>query len=112
MLDLGKVDETAQVFLNGKKIASLIGPLYQVVIPASDMREQNNLEIRVSSGMINRIGDMDRKGINYKKFYNYNFPAHARENRNASGLFDASKWDPVDSGLSGPVTLTPVEYLF
>ncbi|HMH21881.1 MAG TPA: glycosyl hydrolase [Puia sp.] len=109
LLDLGKVDVTAQVFLNGKKLASLIGPFFQMIIPAPEIRELNNLEIRVSSGMVNRIEDLDRQAVNWKKFYNYNFPAHLRENRNASGLFDASKWTPVDSGLSGPVTITPLK---
>ena len=108
MLDLGKVDVTAQVFLNGNKIATLIGPYYRVFIPAADIRTKNELEVRVSNGMMNRIEDMDRKGVVWKKFYNYNFPAHLRENRNANGLFDASGWKPFDSGLSGPVTLTAV----
>jgi len=82
-----------------------------MIVPAADLREQNNLEVRVSSGMANRIEDMDRQGVNYKKFYNYNFPAHLRENRNAAGLFDASKWAPVDAGLSGPVTITALDKL-
>ena len=30
LLDLGKVHETAEVFLNGKKLATLIGPVFQV----------------------------------------------------------------------------------
>jgi len=29
------------------------------------------------------------------------------ENRNKEGLFDASGWQPLPSGLLGPVTLTP-----
>ena len=109
LLDLGKVDVTAQVFLNGHKLVTLIGPYYRVEIPASDIRDRNDLEVRVSNGMANRIEDMDRRGIIWKKFYNYNFPAHARENRNPKdGLFDASGWKPFESGLSGPVTLTPL----
>ena len=109
LLDLGKVNETAQVFLNGSKIATLIGPDYSVMLPASDLREKNKLEIRVSNLMVNRIEDMDRQGLVWKKFYNTNFPAHDRANRGANGLFDASKWSPLDSGLSGPVTITPLE---
>jgi hypothetical protein len=108
MLELGKVDVTAQVFLNGNKITTLIGPDYRVIIPAADWQEKNMLEIRVSNKMANRIEDMDRQGIPWKKFYNTNFPAHERANRGANGLFDASKWAPLDSGLSGPVTITPL----
>lgn len=108
MLDLGKVNVTAAVFLNGKKWTTLIGPKYAVVISASDIREKNRLEVRVSNLMANRIADMDRQGVPWKKFYNTNFPAHDRGNRGANGLFDAGKWTPLDSGLSGPVTITPM----
>jgi hypothetical protein len=75
------------------------------------MRKENLLEVQVSNLMVNRIEYMDRAGIPYKKFYNYNFPPHLRENRGADGLFDASKWAPKESGLSGPVTLTLLKRL-
>ena len=108
LLDLGKVKQTAEVFLNGVRIAGLIGPDYRVVIPASDMRGQNKLEVKVSSGMLNRIEDMDRRGVVWKKFYNTNFPAHERANRGANGLFDATRLAPAESGLMGPVSLQPL----
>jgi hypothetical protein len=108
VLDLGRVDQTAQVFLNGRKLATLIGPDYRVIILVSDMRATNKLEIRVSNRMVNRIEEMDRVGIPWKKFYNTNFPAHVKEDRGPNGLFDASKWAPLDAGLLGPVTLTPI----
>jgi hypothetical protein len=107
-LDLGDVKVTAQVYLNGNKIATLIGPHYTVNIADSALHRENTLEVRVSNLMVNRIEDMDRKGIAWKKFYNYNFPPHERANRGANGLFDASKWAPLDSGMAGPVTLTPL----
>ena len=44
-LFLGSVHETAEVILNGKSIATLIGPSYQVTIPASTLKESNKLEI-------------------------------------------------------------------
>ncbi|MGV3558002.1 hypothetical protein [Larkinella arboricola] len=34
--------------------------------------------------------------------------ARLRENRGADGNFTAEKWKPRESGLIGPVTLTPV----
>jgi hypothetical protein len=52
---------------------------------------------------------MDRRGVNYKKFYNTNFPAHVASNRGPDGLFSAAAWSPMPSGLLGPVTLTPLE---
>jgi hypothetical protein len=109
LLDLGKVNETAEVFINGKKIATLIGPNFTVVIPAAQMKENNTLEIIVANLMANRIIYMDKNKIPWKKFYNTNMPARRREN-SKNGLFDGSGWEPLPSGLSGPVTLTPVRY--
>ena len=58
--------------------------------------------------MANRIADLERRGVRWKKFYNVNFPSRLPENRGADGLFTAAKWEPLESGLLGPVTLTPL----
>ncbi len=55
-----------------------------------------------------RIADLDRRGVAWKKFYNVNMPARLPQNRGPDGLFTAAKWEPLDSGLIGPVTLTPL----
>jgi hypothetical protein len=108
VLDLGRVHESARVHLNGQDVGTLIGPNYAITIEASQMREQNRLEIWVTNLMANRIADLDRRGVFWKKFYNVNFPARLAENRGQNGLFDAARWTPLPSGLIGPVTLTPV----
>jgi len=108
LLDLGKVVRNAEVSLNGQPLATLIGPEYRVTIPTERLKARNTLAITVRGGMVNRIIEMDRQHISWKKFYNTNFPAHERANRGADGLFDASKWTPVKEGLLGPVTLTPL----
>lgn len=108
-LDLGRVGESARVRLNGKEIATLVGPRYVALIPAHLLQTENLLEIEVSNRMANRIADMDRKGVAWKKFYNTNFPAHDAVNRGSDGLFTAAAWKPLVSGLLGPVTLTPME---
>jgi hypothetical protein len=108
ILNLGKVNETAEVILNGKKIATLIGPTFQCVLPASAFQPDNTLEIVVANLMANRIAYMDRNNIPWKIFYNTNMPARRRENAK-NGIFDASGWKPLPSGLAGPVTLTPVK---
>ena len=107
LLDLGKVNETAEVLLNGRKLATLIGPKFQIIISAENFRQQNRLEIVVSNLMANRIAYMDRNNLEWKKFYNINMPARKQEN-SKDGLFDASAWKPLPSGLSGPVTMTPL----
>jgi hypothetical protein len=108
LLNLGKVAQSAEVRLNGKKIATLIGPNNEVVIPANLFIHDNLLEIFVSNGMSNRIINMEKRGVVWKKFYNTNFPANAAENRGPDGQFTAIRWHPELSGLTGPVTLTPL----
>ncbi|HEV8284182.1 MAG TPA: glycosyl hydrolase [Chitinophagaceae bacterium] len=109
ILDLGKVNETAEVWLNGRKIPTMIGPSFKIVIPGIMIKETNKLEIIVANLMANRIAYMDRNNLPWKIFYNTNIPARRRENVK-NGLFDASAWQPLSSGLIGPVTLTPVHY--
>ncbi|MFL5739470.1 MAG: glycosyl hydrolase [Flavisolibacter sp.] len=109
LLQLGTVNETAEVFLNGKKLATLIGPDYSIHISSTALKQTNELKIIVANLMANRIAYMDRNHLPWKIFYNTNMPARKRENvRN--GLFDASSWKPFPSGLLGPVTLTPLRY--
>lgn len=110
LLDLGKVNESAEIFLNGKKMGTLIGPGFSIVISSENFQPTNKLEIIVSNLMANRITYMDRNKIEWKKFYNTNMPARKKEN-SVDGLFNASSWKPLPSGLLGPVTLTPVNYI-
>ncbi len=109
LLDLGKVHETAEVFLNGKLLRKLIGPDYSVIIHAAELKKENSLQVRVSNLMANRIAYMDKNNISWKKFNNTNFPARLAQNRNANGLFTAVKWQPRISGLLGPVNIESIE---
>jgi hypothetical protein len=110
-LDLGKVAESARVQLNGQELATLIGPTYQLTIPDSLLRPTNKLTVTVSNGMANRIADLDKRHVDWKKFYNINMSARLKENRGKDGLFTAEAWQPRPSGLLGPVTLTPLSPL-
>ena len=109
ILNLGKVDESAQVYINGKKIATLIGPVFSCKVNSADLNADNIIEIKVSNSMANRIIYLDRRHVLWKKFNNTNFPAKLPENRGEDMLFNASKWKPRVSGLEGPVTLTAIE---
>jgi hypothetical protein len=106
-LDLGKVHESAEIFLNGKSLGTVIGPVYQLDFDPTLLSKTNTLEVRVSNLMANRIADMDRRKVYWKKFYNVNVAARKPENRKG-GIFDASEWQPKDSGLIGPVRLIPL----
>ncbi len=111
LLDLGTVAESAEVILNGKRLATLIGPVFQVVVPASELKATNQLEILVTNGMANRIAAMEKAGEHWKKFYNTNFPSRLAENRGADGLFTAKHWEPRASGLTSGVSITPIAVL-
>jgi hypothetical protein len=111
LLDLGRVCESARVKLNGRELGTLICSPFRITIPENRMEKDNILEIEVSNLMANRIADMDRRDVKWKKFYNINFPPRRRENRGPDGLFDASGWQPRDSGLLGSVKLVPVKLM-
>jgi hypothetical protein len=103
-LSLGGVRESATIFLNGDSLATLISPPFNIIIDDKRILPSNNLEIRVSNLMANRISDLDRRGVYWKKFYNVNFPSRKPENR-INGLFNSAHWTTLPSGLSGPVVL-------
>ena len=107
-INLGKVCESARIILNSKEVGILIGPDFQVTIPKKALKAKNTIEINVSNLMANRIAYMDRNNIEWKKFYNVNMAARMRQNTK-NGIFDASAWQPRESGLFGPVTITPVK---
>ena len=108
LLNLGKVCESARITLNGNELSILLGPDYQLVIEKGLLKSQNTLEIKVTNLAANRIAYLDRSNVQWKKFYNTNYPAKIRQN-SKNGLFDASAWLPRESGLIGPVTLTAVK---
>ncbi|MCV9387350.1 glycosyl hydrolase [Reichenbachiella ulvae] len=106
---LGKVHESAQVYLNGAYLETLIGPVYELTIPSEKLKETNELKVLVSNLMANRIKHMDESGQTYQRFYNINFPAHDAENRGEDKLFHADHWEAQPSGLLGPVELVELE---
>jgi glycosyl hydrolase family 106( putative alpha-L-rhamnosidase) len=108
LVDLGAVRDSARVRLNGRDLGGLIGPGFRLTVDESQLQERNVLEVDVTNGMANRIADLDRRGVPWKKFGNVDFPARLPENRGADGLFTAAHWVPLDSGLLGPVTLQPL----
>ena len=107
-IDLGDVKESAQVSINGHLIGTVISEPYQLYVASDFFQVDNVIEVKVSNTMANRIAYMDQHKLFWKKFYNVNFPSQKPENRK-NGLFDASQWKPQNSGLLGPVTLTPVK---
>ena len=80
----------------------MITPPFQAV--TGPLKPKGNLlEVEVTNVSANRIRDLDRRGVKWKTFYDINFVNLDYK------PFDASNWPLTDSGLSGPVTLTPVQ---
>jgi hypothetical protein len=104
VLDLGEVNESAEVILNGDTLGTVFGPLYQIRLDSTLREGENTLVVIVSNLMANRISDMDRKGTFWRRFYNVNFPSRKPENRK-NGLLYTEHWAPKSSGLIGPVKL-------
>jgi len=102
-LDLGKVCQSARIRLNGQDLGTLITPPFRVLV---DLRTTgNHLNIEVTNVSANRIRDLDRRQVRWKIFHDINFV-----NIDYTP-FDAAGWPLYDSGLLGPVTLTPATVL-
>jgi hypothetical protein len=101
LLDLGRVEASARVKLNGRDLGTLIAHPMRVRTGALKSRD-NVLEVEVTNLSANRIRDLDVRGVQWKIFNDINYV----------GLdykpFDASRWPVRTSGLVGPVTLTPL----
>jgi hypothetical protein len=107
-LDLGRVHHSARVRLNGREVGTVLGPSYHLDLDRSLLAASNQLEVEVTNLMANRIAALDKEGFAWRTFYNINFPSRLPENRGPDGLFTAARWQPFDSGLSGPVRLIPL----
>ncbi|MGB7745935.1 MAG: hypothetical protein WBN75_01440 [Verrucomicrobiia bacterium] len=76
-------------------------PPFRVIV--DNLKPKDNvLEVEVTSVAANRIRDLDRRGVPWKYFHDINFVNIDYKPFNAAG------WPLTESGLLGPVTLTPV----
>jgi hypothetical protein len=102
LLDLGDVRESARVSLNGRSLGTLWTRPFRLRLGAALRPGANRLEVEVTNLAANRVRDLDRRGVAWKRFKDINVV-------NADYKpFDASGWPLADSGLLGPVTLTPL----
>jgi hypothetical protein len=102
VLNLGDIKDCARVKLNGKDYGVLLGPAFKCKVNNLNTGE-NSLEVEVTNVAANRIRDLDRRGVEWKKFYDINFVNIDYE------PFDASGWEIRPAGLLGPVELISVE---
>jgi hypothetical protein len=99
-IHLGDVREVASVKLNGKSVGVAWHIPYNLVIPPGILKQKNNLlEIEVTNLSANYMRLRDTQGPEWKKFDDINIVDITYKK------FSASNWDPMPSGLLGPVKL-------
>ena len=103
-LDLGRVCESARVFLNGEDVGATICAPHRVRLPQLKSHG-NTLRIEVTNLAANRIRHMDRVGETWRIFHEINFV------NIDYAPFDASDWLVRESGLIGPVRLIPMAHV-
>lgn len=99
LLDLGQVANTARVSINGKPLGISWSAPHLVDISSALKPGENLLEIEVTNLAANRIADLDRRKVEWKKFHEINFVNIDYK------PFDAAEWPAQVSGLLGPVLL-------
>jgi hypothetical protein len=102
LLELGKVCDSARVRINGKSVGAFWCAPFQASIGDRLHPGKNTLEVEVTNLAANRIADLDRRKVKWKYFYDINVASKRYK------AFDAADWSLRDSGLLGPVTLTPM----
>ncbi len=102
LLDLGDVRESTRVRINGQEVAVLFSVPFRVLIGKYLQKGNNRLEVEVTNLPANRIADMDRRAISWRRFKDANI-VNIHYNEENYG-----NWIPMSSGLLGPVKITPV----
>lgn len=98
-LELGDVRESARVYLNGKLLGCAWAVPFTLPCGSALKAGKNELRIEVTNLPANRIADMDRKGIVWRKMKDINVvDLNYRPTSYAH-------WTPMPSGLNSPVRL-------
>ena len=93
-LDLGKVNYTAEVYLNGERVGNLIMPPYRLTVSSDALRDKNLLEIRVTNSAANEY----KYTTTFEKFAKWQLsPYHDKQ----MAFCD----DKLPGGLFGPVKI-------
>ena len=98
-IELGDVRESARVYINGEYIGCAWAVPFSLDCGNALRPGRNGIRIEVTNLPANRIADMDRKGIRWRKFKDINM---VDINYKPS---DYSSWEPVPSGLNSSVFL-------
>ena len=99
ILDLGDVREVASVRLNGKYLGTAWSIPFQLSFNDKLKPKDNVLEIEVTNLSANYMRLRDTQKPDWKKFHDINIVDITYKK------FDATKWEPMPSGLLGPVKI-------
>ena len=98
-IDLGDVRESARVYINGTFIGCAWAVPYVLDTKNTLKAGNNEIRIEVTNLPANRIADLDRKGVKWRKFNEINI---VDLNYKKTGY---ENWTPVKSGLNSEVKL-------
>ena len=101
VLDLGDVRESARVYINNEFAGTAWCVPYELRVGKYLHSGENTLRVEVTNLPANRIAQMDREGIPWRKFKDINI---ADLNYRNTRYGD---WTPVPSGLNSAVKLIP-----
>ncbi|SFB81166.1 alpha-L-rhamnosidase [Parapedobacter composti] len=99
VLELEKVHESARVYINEQEAGLVWSLPYRLRIGHLLKPGENSVRIEVANLMANRIRDMDRKGMEWRRYHEINFVNIDYK------PFDAADWLIQPSGLAGPARI-------
>lgn len=104
VIDLGDVRESARVYINDVKIGCAWAVPYTLVFLGNLLKKgKNHIRIEVTNLPANRIAQMDREGVKWRKMNEINVVDINYKNTTYDG------WAPVPSGLNSKVTIAPIK---
>jgi len=99
VIDLGDVRESARVYINGQFIGCAWSVPFELDCQNTLKAGVNEIRIEVTNLPANRIADLDRKGVKWRKMEEINVV----DINYKKTLYD--QWDLMPSGLNAPVKL-------
>ena len=106
ILDLGDVRESARVRINGQDAGCAWAVPYELRVGSFLKKGKNRIEVEVTNLPANRIAELDRQGVKWRKFKEINI---VNLNYRPSSY---AHWAPMPSGLNSEVRLIPVNRKF
>ena len=105
LLDLGDVRESAVVRINGKEAGTVWAVPFTLRIGQWLRTGLNTIEVDVTNLPANRIAELDRQGVPWRKFKEINLVDVNYQHTKYDW------WAPVPSGLNGAVRIIPLRII-